>query len=230
MQLTAQPRFLQIRKARIIHSFGYSGELHVKARLIQIGALLTVFALAGLPANALAEADAAQAAAKDASYAKAFKKFSETPQIAAMLAESYGYALFPTVGKGGFFVGGAFGGGRVYRGGAHVGNASLGQVTIGFQLGGAAFSQLVLFKNKDAFDEFTSGKFAFGAEASAVAVTAGAHAKATTAGSSTSASDPAPGGAAQGSWSGGMATFVYSKGGLMYEASIGGQAFDYEAL
>ncbi|MFW2403291.1 MAG: YSC84-related protein [Gammaproteobacteria bacterium] len=197
-------------------------------KTIRVFATLLISALISLPAAA--DGEASKAAAKDASYAKAFKKFSETPQIAAMLAESYGYALFPTVGKGGFFVGGAFGGGRVYRGGAHVGNASLGQVTVGFQLGGTAFSQLVLFKNKDAFEEFTSGKFAFGAEASAVAVTAGAHAKATTAGSSTSASDPAPGGAAQGSWSGGMATFIYSKGGLMYEASIGGQAFDYEAL
>lgn len=202
----------------------------MQAGIIQVAASIAVMSVIAAPMAVLAEDNASANAAKDASYAKAFKKFSETPQIAAMLAESYGYALFPTVGKGGFFVGGAFGGGRVYRGGAHVGNASLGQVTIGFQLGGAAFSQLVLFKNKDAFDEFTSGKFAFGAEASAVAVTAGAHAKATTAGSSTSASDPAPGGAAQGSWSGGMATFVYSKGGLMYEASIGGQAFDYEAL
>lgn len=173
---------------------------------------------------------AADDADKDASYAAAFKKFSETPQIAAMLGESYGWALFPTIGKGGFVVGGAFGNGRVYAGGRHVGNTSMGQATIGFQLGGTAFSQLVLFKNKDAFDEFTSGKFAFNAEASAVAINAGAHAKASTTGSSTSASDPAPGGAAKGSWSGGMATFVYSKGGLMYEASIGGQAFDYEPL
>lgn len=173
---------------------------------------------------------AADDADRDAKYADAFEKFSSTPQIAAMLAESYGYALFPTIGKGGMLIGGAFGNGRVYVGGRHVGNASMGQVTVGFQLGGTAFSEIVLFKNKDAFEEFSSGKFAFGAEASAVAVTAGAHAKANTAGTSTSASDAGPGGAAQGDWSGGMATFVYSKGGLMYEASIGGQAFDYEPL
>ena len=177
-----------------------------------------------------ADTDAEASAKKEASYAAAFKKFSETPEIASMLAESYGYALFPTVGKGGFVVGGAFGGGRVYVGGRHVGNTSMGQVTIGFQIGGTAFSEIILFKNKDAFDEFSTGKFAFGAEASAVAINAGAQAKANTMGSSASASDPAPGGAADGNWSGGMATFVYSKGGLMYEASIGGQAFDYDPL
>jgi len=173
---------------------------------------------------------AADEAKQNANYAEAFKKFSETPKIASMLAQSYGYALFPTIGKGGMFIGGAFGNGRVYVGGRQVGNASMSQITVGLQLGGTAFSEIVLFRNKDAFDEFTSGKFAFGAEASAVAVTAGAHAKASTAGSSASASDAAPGGAAEGDWSGGMATFVYSKGGLMYEASIGGQVFDYEPL
>ena len=197
----------------------------MNTRLIQTLLPIAMLTLLTLPAASWAD-DAEQ----DASYAAAFKKFSETPQIAAMLGESYGWALFPTIGKGGFFIGGAFGNGRVYVGGRHVGNTSMGQATIGFQLGGTAFSQLVLFKNKDAFDEFTSGKFAFGAEASAVAINAGAHAKANTTGSSTSASDPAPGGSASGSWSGSMATFVYSKGGLMYEASIGGQVFDYEPL
>jgi lipid-binding SYLF domain-containing protein len=191
--------------------------------------ILTVLMLM-LPAAAWAADDAEKAAADNAKYAAAFKKFSETPQIAAMLAEAYGYALFPTVGKGGFIVGGAFGNGRVYVGGRHVGNTSLGQASIGWQFGGEAFSEIVLFKNKDAFEEFTSGKFAFNAEATAVAVNAGAHAKASTAGSSTSASDPAPGGAAQGRWSGGMATFVYSKGGLMVGVSLAGQAFDYKPL
>lgn len=166
----------------------------------------------------------------NAKYAAAFKKFSETPQIAALLGEAYGYALFPTIGKGGIFLGGAFGNGRVYVGGKHVGNASMGQVTVGLQLGGTAFSEIVLFKDKEAFDRFTSGSFAFNAEASAVAVNAGAHARANTMGASASANDPAPGGAASGGWNNGMATFVYSKGGLMYEASLGGQAFDYEPL
>lgn len=163
-------------------------------------------------------------------YSKALKKFRETPAIAAMMAESYGYALFPTVGKGGFGIGAAFGNGRVYVGGKHVGDTSLGQISIGFQIGGTAFSEIVLFKNKDAFDEFSAGSFAFGAEASVVAINAGAQAMATTTGSSSSASDAAPGGAAQGNWKGGMATFVYAKGGLMYEASISGQRFEYSAI
>jgi lipid-binding SYLF domain-containing protein len=203
----------------------------MKVRFLRYALAAAAMTLTFVSTSGWAEDQAAtEKANTEAKYAAAFKKFSETPQIAAMLAESYGWALFPTIGKGGFFVGGAFGNGRVYVGGKHVGNSSMAQATIGFQLGGTAFSQIVLFKNRDAFEEFTSGKFTFGAEASAVAINAGAQARANTAGTSTSASDPAPGGAAKGSWTGGMATFVFAKGGLMYEASIGGQAFDYEAL
>lgn len=167
------------------------------------------------------------AAASDADYAEALADFRQTPEVAAMLDEAYGYALFPTVGKGAFGIGGAFGKGRVYVGGRHVGDTSLTQLSIGFQLGGQAFSEIILFRNKDAFDEFTTGKFAFGAEASAVALTAGAQVKANSMGSSASASDAKPGGAAIGEWNGSMATFVLAKGGLMYEASIGGQSFSY---
>ncbi len=165
--------------------------------------------------------------ASEEAYKNALEDFKATPEVAAMLAESYGYALFPTVGKGGIGIGGAYGEGRVYRGGAHVADSKLTKLSVGFQLGGQAFSEIILFKNKDAFDEFATGKFAFGAEASAVALTAGAQARANSAGSSASASDSKPGGSAVGGWDGSMATFVLAKGGLMYEASIGGQAFSY---
>ena len=113
---------------------------------IRASLVVAALALHWMP-TAWAADDDAKRAAQDASYTAAFKKFSETPLIAAMRAEAYGYALFPTIGKGGFFLGGAFGNGRVYVGGRHVGNASMGQVTVGFQLGGTAFSEIVLFKS-----------------------------------------------------------------------------------
>jgi lipid-binding SYLF domain-containing protein len=105
----------------------------------------------------------------------------------------------------------------------------MAQVTIGFQLGGQAYSQIVFFQDQRAFKEFTSGNFEFGAEASAVAITAGAGARASTAGSSAGAS----GGqhdakTVSGGYNKGMATFTVAKGGLMYEASIGGQKFSYK--
>lgn len=140
---------------------------------------------------------------------------------------AYGYAVFPTIGKAGIGVGGAHGKGRVYVGGKHVGDSSMTQVTVGFQFGGQAFSQIIFFQDKRAFDEFTGGNFEFSAEANAVAITAGASATASTAGSSAGASGGKHDATTVGSYNKGMATFTVAKGGLMYEASIGGQKFSY---
>ena len=146
-------------------------------------------------------------------------------------SEAYGYALFPTVGKGGIGIGGAFGKGRVFRGGGYVGDTSVAQLSIGFQLGGQAYSQIIFFQDKHTFERFTSGSFEFGAEASAVALTAGAQAKAGSSGASASGNESSSGNASvSGGWSTGTAVFILAKGGLMYEASIGGQKFSYRPL
>jgi len=101
--------------------------------------------------------------------------------------------------------------------------------SIGFQLGGQAFSQMIFFQDKRAYDEFTSGSFEFDASASAVAITAGVQAKAGTEGATAGASaGPTTGKQAKASYHKGMAVFVHAKGGLMYEASIGGQKFTFK--
>jgi hypothetical protein len=153
-------------------------------------------------------------------------KFKELGNVSGMLAESYGYAVLPTIGKGGMGIGGAGGSGCVFAGGKHTGNVSMGQVTIGFQLGGQAYSQLILFKNADTYGEFTTGQFEFGADATAVALTYGASAEAGTQGASATAGDTK----GKGAWKRGMAVFTLAKGGLMYEASIGGQKYNFKPL
>lgn len=138
--------------------------------------------------------------------------------------------VFPTVGKGGFGVGGAYGKGQVYQGGKVTGEASLVKLSIGWQAGGKAYSQMIFFEDKRAYDEFTSGSFEFDATASAVAITAGAQASAGTEGASAGASaGPATGKQAKASYHKGMSVFVHAKGGLMYEATIGGQKFSFTA-
>jgi lipid-binding SYLF domain-containing protein len=141
---------------------------------------------------------------------------------------SYGYAVFPTIGKGGVGIGGAHGKGRVYAKGVHVGDTSMTQLTVGFQLGGQAFSQIIFFEDERAFTQFTSGNFEFGAQATAVAITAGASAAATTTGQSAGASGGRNDAKSIGEFHRGMATFTVAKGGLMYEAAIGGQKFSYK--
>ena len=101
-------------------------------------------------------------------------------------------------------------------------------MSVGFQLGGQAFSEVIFFEDKRAYDEFTSGSFEFDASASAVAITAGAQAQAGSTGTSAGASaGPATGVQASNKYRKGIAVFVHTKGGLMYEAAIGGQKFDF---
>jgi lipid-binding SYLF domain-containing protein len=141
----------------------------------------------------------------------------------------YGYAVFPAVGKAGIGIGGSYGSGRVYAQGVPTGTVKLFKGSIGFQLGGQAFSQMIFFEDKRAFDEFTGGNFEFDAGVSAVAITAGAQAKAGTQGAGAGASaGPATGSQARRGYHKGMAVFVHVIGGLMYEASVGGQKFTYK--
>ena len=155
--------------------------------------------------------------------------FKKSEAVQPFFKNAYGYAVFPTIGKAGFVIGGSYGTGQVYEGGKVTGETSLVKGSIGFQLGGQAFSQMIFFQDKRAYDEFTSGNFEFDAAASAVAITAGVQAKAGTEGATAGASaGPATGKQAKASYHKGMVVFVHAKGGLMYEASIGGQKFTFK--
>jgi lipid-binding SYLF domain-containing protein len=162
-------------------------------------------------------------------YEDTIKAFRNAGESGRFFANSYGYAVFPTIGKGGLGIGGAHGSGRVYEKGAPIGDASMTQVTIGFQFGGQAYSMIVFFEDERALKEFTSGSFEFGAQANAVAITAGASAQAGTTGASASAGTSEKHSKTAGAYEKGMAVFTATKGGLMYEASIGGQKFGYKA-
>ncbi len=164
-------------------------------------------------------------------YDDALEVFKRAGASADYFDNSYGYALFPTIGKGAIGIGGGGGKGRVYVGGRHVGNTSMIQLTIGFQLGGQAYSMIIFFEDERAFREFTSGNFEFGAQATAVAITAAASASASTAGGGTaSASGGRHDAATAGGYTKGLAVFTVATGGLMYEASLGGAKFNYTPL
>jgi lipid-binding SYLF domain-containing protein len=162
------------------------------------------------------------------SYADTVGLFKEAGASAALFKVSYAYAVFPTIAKGGFFLGGAHGKGRVYEKGRYVGDATVSQISLGFQLGGQAYSEIVLFQSRQDLVRFESGKFALGAQASAVAITAGASASAGTTGAGTSASGIETSAVTTGRFQDGIAVFTIAKGGLMYEAAVAGQKFFYE--
>jgi lipid-binding SYLF domain-containing protein len=129
------------------------------------------------------------------------------PLMSSLFSSSYGYAIFPNIGKGAIGVGGAAGNGVVYQGGNIIGSAKMKQVTVGFQLGGQKYREVIFFENRAALDHFKENSFELSAQASAVAVTKGA---------STNVK-----------YRDGVMVFTQEKGGLMYEASVGGQKFKF---
>jgi lipid-binding SYLF domain-containing protein len=162
------------------------------------------------------------------SYQDTIAVFKKAGASGTFFSKSYAYAVFPTVGSGALGVGGAYGKGRVYVHGAYSGDATMGQVSLGFQAGGKAYSQIIFFEDKRALDEFESGNFEFGADASAIAVTASANAGAATNGASSGVSVGQSDATTRGrTYEKGMAVFTVAKGGLMYSASIAGQKFSY---
>jgi len=123
--------------------------------------------------------------------------------------DAAGYAIFPSVAKGGLGVGAAKGKGQVFEKGDLQGECKLTQVSIGFQAGGQAYLEVIFFEDQTSLDNFRKGNMEFSAQVSAVAVTAGASANA--------------------KYENGVMVFTMARGGLMYEASVGGQKFKYEA-
>jgi lipid-binding SYLF domain-containing protein len=173
----------------------------------------------------------AAGAAHADSYSDTVQLFQNAGQSAAFFRKSYAYAVFPTIGEGGFIVGGAGGKGRVFVHGKYVGDATVGQVSVGFQLGGKAYSEIIFFEDKRALDEFETGNFEFSAGVSAIAITAGASASAGTNGATSGASGGKKDAVtAGGGFYKGMMVFTIAKGGLMYAAAVAGQKFSYTPL
>lgn len=163
-----------------------------------------VLGLVGMPAPAGAHDLEAEVAAARAQF------IDNDPSLAGFFDAAHAYALFPRVKKGAFGIGAARGKGLVVRAGAVVGRSTLSQVTVGLQLGGKVYSEVIFFANAAAFEDFTGGDFGLSAQASAIAASSGA--------------------AADADYRGGLAIFTLGQGGLMVEASVGGQKFSYDPL
>jgi lipid-binding SYLF domain-containing protein len=144
---------------------------------------------------------------KDAATALAAAKTAD-PTLGPVFNSSAGYAVFPTVGKAAAGFGGAYGRGVLYERGRAVGYCDLTQATVGMQLGGQTYTQIIAFETKEAVEAFKQGNFTFAAQATAVALKSGAGANA--------------------KYKDGVAVFTMDEAGLMYEAAVGGQKFSYQ--
>lgn len=130
------------------------------------------------------------------------------PGLRDVVSRGYGYVMFSEVGKGGAGVGGAYGRGEVFEGGRMIGYADMSQGTVGAQLGGQIYDELIVFENKDALERFKRDKLEFAAGVAAVVLKEGA--------------------AAAAKFDKGVAVFVRPRAGAMLEAAIGGQQFTFQ--
>jgi lipid-binding SYLF domain-containing protein len=172
---------------------------------VLLGALLILMTgCATAPRSVQGKADIEQEAA--VALAKAQKN---APSLVNIFDTAAGYAVFPSVGKGAVGIGGAYGKGVLYEHGNAVGYCDLTQGSIGFQLGGQSYTEIICFENWQNVENFKQGNFRFDAQATAVAIKSGAGANA--------------------KFTNGVAVFTMDEAGLMFEASVGGQKFSYQA-
>jgi lipid-binding SYLF domain-containing protein len=169
----------------------------------------------------------AGAVAMASEYGDTLELFRHAGESASFFNNCYGYAVLPSIGKGGLIVGAAHGNGRVYEHGKYVGDVSMTQLSVGFQAGGQAYSQIVFFEDRRSFKDFTRGDVELGADASAVAITAAASGTAGTAGADATASGGKRDAVTAGGYHKGLAVFTIVKGGAMAEASVAGEKFSY---
>ena len=170
--------------------------------------LVTICLIVMFCMSAWAAWDPMQAQKEKAAVEETIAKFKQTDSSMKVFFEkAYGYAVFPGIGKGGFIIGGGHGDGWVYEKGRHIGRASVTQLTVGAQIGGQSYSEIIFFADKSTLDAFKQGNWELSAQASAIMVKEGASKDA--------------------SYDNGVAVFTMPQKGAMLEASVGGQKFDY---
>jgi lipid-binding SYLF domain-containing protein len=132
------------------------------------------------------------------------------PGLSPVLINSVAYAVFPDVGAAGAVVGGAYGRGILYEDRTATGLIELKQGSIGLQLGGQTYSELIVLRDPQQIENLKSGELKIGADASAVIIRSGA--------------------AAAVRFDHGSEVFVMPRGGLMGGVTISGQSIGYQPL
>jgi lipid-binding SYLF domain-containing protein len=178
--------------------------MHTTSLLVGLIGFLAISGCATAPPTKQGKVDIRDEAAIALTKAQA-----NDPTLTPLLNAAAGYAVFPSIGKGGAGIGGAYGKGVLYQNGTAVGYCDLSQATIGAQLGGQSYSEIICFADANSIARFQQGKFRFDAQATAVALKSGAGADA--------------------KYRDGVAVFTMDETGLMAEATIGGQDFSYQA-
>jgi lipid-binding SYLF domain-containing protein len=151
---------------------------------------------------------AQQVAMRDEAHATLERMEAQDPSLVNAVNTSYGYVVFPEVGDAAIGIGGASGHGIAYQAGKKIGGVKLMQASIGVQVGGDTYGELIIFQDDKAFNLLLNDSIEFGGDATATLVKAGAA------------------GASQ--FSKGTQVYILPKGGLKAGVSLQGQKFHFE--
>ncbi|HZZ44976.1 MAG TPA: lipid-binding SYLF domain-containing protein [Tepidisphaeraceae bacterium] len=177
-------------------------------RYLLLAATLSALTLAAGCATDAPETRSDELALHHDSQAAMEKMYDRDSGLRDFVHSGYAYAIFPSVGKGGLIAGGASGRGEVFEQGRMIGYTELNQITVGAQIGGQEYAELLVFQTSNSLMNFENQEASFSANASAIALKAGASKEA--------------------HFENGIAIFTLPSGGLMAEASVGGQKFKYQ--
>ena len=143
--------------------------------------------------------------------ADAIARFKAKQQgIEKYFDEAYAYAIFPSVGRGGIYVGGAYGRGLVIEQGKLAGKTSFWQFMYGPLIGGEYYDEVIFFKDKATLDLYKQGRGEFLGQARVSFLNLGISAT------------PA--------FSSGVAVFTLTRFGLLAEVSPSGAYFSFKPL
>ncbi len=131
----------------------------------------------------------------------------DIPDLKDTVEGGYGYAILPSIAKGGLVFEGASGLGVVYEQDQFIGYAHLTMVNFGAVIGGEDYTELLVFKTKAALDDFKANNLKFNAHAGATALKAGVQVNA--------------------KFVDDVAVLIQTNSGFDIDASIGGQQFTF---
>ena len=132
------------------------------------------------------------------------------PTLTNFFAKAAGYAILPGVGEGGFIFGGEHGDGLVYQKAKLIGKISMSEVSVGAQVGGGSFAEIIFFETPAALKTFKTAKWEMSAKAKAAVAASGV--------------------AENAKYEQGVAVFTLPKSGAMVAAAVGGQKFKFEPI
>ena len=119
-------------------------------------------------------------------------------------------AVYPNGFRGGFGFGGAIGHGLVFQRGQVIGRSSMYQISVGANVGGQFYRQVLFFRSQAAFERVMADVMEFAGQANLAVAQLG--------------------GAATPSFNTEVAMFTQLRGGLLLEGSVGAHRYTFRPL